>query len=180
MIDSKISSVIKELLINKTPINDIIQPMTKTEVDSLQECLLQIGQKLTKTNKIEVPSYNIEGVKSTGFLPEGHPERQLVIKHINKLLALPLDHPHKNSAMTIARLLQAKHLDRSPKPPVPLNYAEINKPKQSKEQPETIDYSTFNKPSPAAEPTHSLDYAEINKPKQSKEQPKTIDYSKLK
>lgn len=171
---SKLREVLVEILTGSQPSIDILQNLTKSELDEVQEAVIAFGYNAVNDILEKALRYNIPGVKSGGYIPEGHPERQTVVDHINKLMTLPDDHPKKGIARNVARLLQERHLiepkvvdDRPAKPtpvaPAPgepnvLNYAEMNKPK-------------------SAGVENTMNYAEINAPKPRQEAPQLLDYS---
>lgn len=156
------------------PSINILQGLTKSEIDEIACCLEEIGYKLIKSQLDRLEKalhYKIPGVKSLGHVPEDHPERQLVVDHINKLMTLPDDHPYKATAANIARALHDRHLGGDK-----VILPEADTPAVSvKPEGTTIDYSKLNQMPPKPEGI-TLDYAAMNKPKPI-EPAATIDYS---
>lgn len=160
---NKLKEVVSCILNQTQPTNNIIQNLSKSEVDEVAKFLEILGHKLIKETISELKkakplNYKIEGVSSTGHIPEDHPERQLAVDHINKLMTLPNDHPNKAVAMNVARALQERHLvspkvvqDVEPKAVTPtapgpaLNYSKINEIKQ----PEPAAIITYDKGNPS-------------------------------
>lgn len=161
-------------IINRTqPTESIIQNLSKTEVDLVSKFIEMIGyQTLKKAVSSKPFNYKIEGVESTGHIPEDHPERQLVIEHINKLVTLPNDHPHKEVALNVAKMLQERHLggqkvihDVQPKTPTPTAPGPA------------IDYSKQVNPPPKHEEGRTINYGDMNQVKQQ-EPAATLTYDK--
>ena len=174
MNSEQLRSTVLDILTSTQPLQNIVQNLSKSEVEEVLSLLDDIGYSLVKKNienleKAKPLNYKISGVKSTGYLPEGHPERQLVIDHINKLLTLPQDHPHRQIGVNIARALQERHLtgpkvipDTQPKISIPgakipgeLHYDEM-KPSRPKEGP-SYDYSKINEVK-TQDPAATIDY----------------------
>jgi len=188
---SKLKDIVTKLLDNAQPTQSIIQNLSKAEMDEVSMCLEKISEKAIK-NRIDTLekaakgfNYKIEGVTGKGYLPEGHPERQIVVDHINKLTTLPNDHKLKSVALNIARALKERHLDepaaindkpvQTPRPtvePKPLNYQQINQPAPAKES-TPLDYSKFEKPQ--QEPAATLTYpGRVGDPAITVHKPKTV------
>lgn len=124
---NKLKEVVEAILSRTQPPSDILQNLSKSEIEQVEQCLIDVGYKLVKAQIPKPGHYSVPGVKSTGHVPDGHPERQLVINHINKLNNLPEDHPQKQTAKNVANALYQRHLagdrvihDTAPKSALPV------------------------------------------------------------
>lgn len=163
---TKLHDILTELLTSDKSSIDILQNLSKGELEEVQEALYVFGYHALDALEKSI-RYQIPGVESAGFIPEGHPDRQKVVEHINKLMTLPDSHPKKGIARNVAMLLQERHLtppkdvgaspgviDDRPKPKA------APEPKAAGPQTENVlDYSKFNKKPQRAEPAQMLDYS---------------------
>jgi len=146
-----------EIFETNRPIKEIVQNLSKTELNQLQDYIIGIGYEEVRETLSKAVTYKIPGVEHSDFIPEGHPEREIVAQHINKLLALPQDHPKKNIATNLARALHEKHFKEKPV---------ITKPEKSGPDlvpiPEggtpSIDYSSWQKPKTPPPPKTIIHY----------------------
>lgn len=177
----RLREILVEILTGSQPSIDILQNLTKSELDEVQEAVIAFGYNAMTDILEKAFRYKIPGVEHSGFIPEEHPERQMVVDHINKLMTLPDDHPKKGVARNVARLLQERHLElpkiiddgvvkpaaaapkaeaisRSPSGETTINYAEMNKPKFAGVE-NTLDYKAMNQPKVRPEADKILDYS---------------------
>ena len=115
MSNAKIQEAVNAILNKSESSKDIIQTLSKSELDEVEEVLFCVGMKivseqLAKAQPGKAGTYAVPGVTSSGHIPEGHPERQLIVDHINKLNNLPESHPLKNVARNVARALHERHI----------------------------------------------------------------------
>lgn len=178
----RLRDILVEILTGSQPSIDILQNLTKSELDEVEEAVIGFGYLAVNDILEKAFRYKIPGVGHSGFIPEDHPERQMVVDHINKLMTLPDDHPKKGVARNVARLLQERHLKapsvvddgvvkpaaaaapkaeaitRSPSGETTINYAEMNKPKFAGVE-NTLDYKAMNAPKVRPEADKILDYS---------------------
>jgi hypothetical protein len=127
---------------------EIIQTLSKAELDEVIDVLYVVGSNLVM-EQLAKAEYRVPGVTHTGVIPADHPEHQVVVDHINKLMALPDTHKYKDQAKTAAKMLYDRHIsppkgsvidDKGPAAPKPSEQSVAH-------QTNTIDYGQI-KPAP--------------------------------
>jgi len=134
-----ITKILKAILNKSESSEEIIQTLSKSDLDEVIEVLYQTGIKIVEDQltkqasasqevldsiapestkdydsmgyKLHKAEYKVPGVTHLGLIPKDHPEHQAVVNHINKLMTLPDNHPLKSKATAVAKDLYNRHVE---------------------------------------------------------------------